>query len=138
MHHPPAAISRGDVLARGASLFVVHEVTSDGGLRLFRAVTPRGMIHRSDVRPEHWSDLADAGLPLQDLVIRCLVVARESASGFTRLGRVSRVLQERCTRAVARDCEARRIEATAPVRSTLDALRCAGSRGRMVGRQNAT
>ncbi len=139
MLHPLAGISRGDVLACGASVFVVHDAGPDGIVQLLRAMTPRDSIHRSDVRPDHWSDMAEAGLPLQDLVIRCVVVTRENPSGFARLGRVSKTLQARLAAAVARELEARRFEDTPSVRSTLLAIGGGvGSRGRQVGRRNAT
>ena len=125
MFNALAALSRGDVVACGASTFVVHQVTEDGGLELVRAMTSTGLRHRADVRPHNWSDIAEAGLPLQDLVIRCVVIIRENPSGFIRLGQVSRSLRERIRGAVARDREARCFEATAPVRSTLDARRAA-------------
>ena len=138
MHHSLAALSRGDVLACGASVFVVHQV-DEQGLVLLRVETHPGVRHRADVVPDHWSDLAASGLPLQDIVIRCAAaVRRNDAFGFARLGRVTEQLRKRTELAVARECRARQFEETGPVRSTLDALRCSTSRGRQVGRQNAT
>lgn len=138
MHHSLAALSRGDVLACGASLFVVHQV--DGtGLVLLRVESGPRTRHRADVIPDHWSDLASSGLPQQDIVIRCAaVIRRDDAFGFARLGCLAPRLRKRVEAAVARECRDRRFEESAPVRSTLDALHCSASRGRQVGRQNAT
>ena len=136
MHKTLVGLSGGDVVACGASLFVVHDVTEAGMtvLRIVRQGEPRS---RADVRPD-WSDLAEAGVPFGDVAVRCMPIARGSAHGFARLGRVSCALRRRCGEALSRERAVRRFEGTPGLRSTLVAFEGAGSRGRRIGRQNAT
>jgi len=123
-------VVRGDVVASGASVYVVQSV--DGGeLTLLRIENQNGAKHRADVTPDHWSDVASNGLPLQDVVVRCVPIRRYGTCNLTKLGCLSEVLQKRIEMALRREALVRHFEDSAPMQSTL--MASTSSRGRRVG-----
>lgn len=123
-------IASGDVVACGTSIYVV-QATADEELTLLRLESQANARHRADVVPDHWSDLAQSGLPMQDVVIRCVPIRRYGAANLTKLGMLPGALQERILAALKREEIVRRFEDSPPVRSNL--LASTASRGRRVG-----
>lgn len=123
-------IVSGDVVACGASVFVVHE-KDDDELTLLRLESQGTVRHRADVVPDHWSDMAQSGLPLQDVVVRCVPIRRFGHANLTRLGVIPEHLKRRIVIALKREQLARRFEDSPSVRSNL--LASTASRGRRVG-----
>ena len=123
-------IVSGDVVACGASVYVVQEMDQDE-LTLLRMESQSDVRHRADVVPEHWSDLALSGLPLQDVVIRCVPIRRYGTANLTKLGALPEVLRKRIVTALKREAMVRRFEDSPSVRSNL--LASTTSRGRRVG-----
>ena len=120
----------GDVVATGASIYVVNCVDGEE-LTMLRIGIKNEVRHRADVVPDHWSDVALSGLPLQDFVIRCVPIRRYSASNLTKLGSVSESLRLRLGTALKREVQARRVEESPPMRSNL--MASTSSTGRRVG-----
>ena len=125
-----AQIVCGDVVSCGASAFVVQDVLDDE-IILLRLENQGAMRHRADVVPEHWSDMALSGLPLQDVVIRCIPVRHRGLANLTRLGALPQSLRLQVLKALQREKLVRRFEDSAPVQSNL--LASTASRGRRVG-----
>lgn len=123
-------IVRGDVVASGASVYFVRAMEGDE-LMLLRIENQAGVRHRADVAPDHWSDVALSGLPLQDIVIRCVPIQRYGICNLTKLGCLSDTLQGRIEIALIREILVRRFEDTAPMHSNL--MASTSSRGRRVG-----
>ena len=113
-------VSSGDVVGGGGSIFIVH-LTKDVGRILLRLESPTGARHRADVSPEHWCELALSGLPLQDIVIRCVPVRSHETCHFTKLGHVSQALRDKITVALKREMLVRRFEDGPSMRSNLTA-----------------
>lgn len=120
----------GDVVSCGASAFIVQDIADDE-LTLLRIEHQRMARHRADVVPEHWADLAESGLPLQDMVIRCVPIRRFGTANLTRLGSVPQHLRGKIVTALRREQTVRLFEDSPPVRSNL--LASTASRGRRVG-----
>ncbi len=125
-----AQIVSGDVVACGASVYVVQEMGQDE-LTLLRMESQRDVRHRADVVPEHWSDLALSGLPLQDIVIRCVPIKRYGTANLTKLGALPEALCKRIVAALKREAMVRRFEDSPSVRSNL--LVSTASCGRRIG-----
>ena len=125
-----AQIVCGDVVSCGASTFVVQDVLGDE-LVLLRLESQGVIRHRADVVPEHWSDMATSGLPLQDVVIRCVPIRRHGPANLTRLGTLPEPLKTRVMQALKREQLVRKFENSAPVQSNLVAS--TASRGRRIG-----
>ena len=125
-----AQIVCGDVVACGASVYVVQEMGEDE-LTLLRMESQCDVRHRADVVPEHWSDLALSGLPLQDVVIRCVPIRRYGTANLTKLGVLPDTLRTRIVAALKREAMVRRFEDSPSVCSNL--LASTASRGRRVG-----
>ena len=129
-----ARLDQGCVVASGSSVFVVWAVAEGEGpgpeITLLRIESQSDVRHRADVVPEHWSDLAQSGLPLQDVVVRCVPIARYGTANLTRLGKLPDALLLRLAAALKREAEARRFEDSPPFRSNL--LASTASRGRRV------
>lgn len=125
-----AQIGCGDVVACGASVFVVQDMDEDE-LTLLRLESQGNVRHRADVVPEHWSDMASSGLPLQDVVIRCVPLRRYGTANLTRLGALPDALKRRIELALKREQVVRQFEDSPSVRSNL--LASTTSRGRRVG-----
>jgi len=123
-------IVRGDVVASGASIYVVHAMENDE-LTVLRIENLGGARHRADVAPDHWSDIALSGLPLQDIVVRCVPLRRYGTCNLTRLGYLSAAFRQRIMIALKREILVRRFEDSPPMRSNLTAS--TSSRGRRVG-----
>ena len=123
-------IVSGDVVACGASVYVVQEMAEDE-MTLLRMESQCDVRHRADVVPEHWSELASSGLPLQDVVIRCVPIRRYGTANLTKLGALPDVLRKRIVAALKREALVRRFEDSPSVRSNL--LASTASRGRRVG-----
>ena len=119
----------GDVVSFGASIFVVHEVLDDEVI-LLRLESQRGARHRADVVPEHWSDMTSSGLPLQDMVIRCVPIRRRGIAHLARLGTLPDCLKMKILQALNRERLIRRFEGSPTVQSNL--LASTTSRGRRV------
>ena len=98
---------------------------------LLRLESQGSVRHRADVVPEHWSDMASSGLPLQDVVIRCVPIRRYGTANLTRLGVVPDNLRRRIAMALRREQLVRRFEDSPSVRSNL--LASTTSCGRRVG-----
>jgi len=120
----------GDVVACGASVFVVQDMAEDE-LTLLRLESQSTVRHRADIIPEHWSDMALSGLPLQDVVIRCVPIRRYGTANLTRLGALPEHLKRRIGTALKREQVIRRFEDSPSVKSNLVASTT--SRGRRVG-----
>jgi hypothetical protein len=120
----------GDVVASGASVYVVQSIEGDE-LTVLRIESQKGVRHRADVTPEHWSDVALSGLPLQDVVVRCVPVRRYGTCNLTKLGCLSEALRARIEVALRREMLVRRFEDSPPMRSNL--MASTSSRGRRVG-----
>lgn len=120
----------GDVVACGASVFVVQEV-ADEDITLLRLESRRDVRHRADVVPDHWSDLTQSGLPLQDVVIRCVPIRRYGTLNMTRLGVLPEHLRSRIIKALQREQLVRRFEDSPSVQSNL--MASTSSRGRRIG-----
>ena len=123
-------ITRGDVVASGASIYFVRAMEGDE-LMLLRIENQRGARHRADVTADHWSDVALSGLPLQDIVVRCVPIRRYGTCNLIRMGCFSDILQGRIETALKREMLVRRFEDSPPMRSNLVAS--TSSRGRRVG-----
>ena len=123
-------IVRGDIVASKASLYAVQAM-ENGELTLLRIENHRVARHRADVAPEHWSDVAFSGLPLQDIVVRCVPIRRYGTCNLTKLGCLSETLLNRIEIALKRETLVRRFEDSVPMQSTL--LASTSSRGRRVG-----
>ena len=123
-------IASGDIVASGASVYVVHAVEGDE-LTMLRIESQTGVRHRADVIPDHWSDIALSGLSLRDIVIRCVPIRRFSTCSLTKLGSLSDTLRHRIAVALKREVQVRRFEDSPPMRSNL--LASTSSRGRRVG-----
>ena len=119
----------GDVVSFGASIFVVQEVLDDEVV-LLRLESQRATRHRADVVPEQWSDMTSSGLPLQDMVIRCVPIRRRGARNLTRLGTLPDCLKTKISQALNRERLTRRFEGSPTVQSNL--LASTTSRGRRV------
>ncbi|WP_428375184.1 hypothetical protein [Lichenicoccus sp.] len=113
-------ITSGDIVAGGGSIFIIH-VLNDNGPVLLRLESATGARHRADVCPLHWSELAYSGLPLQDIVVRCVPVWSCGTCHFTKLGHVSNTLRDRITMALKREMLVRRFEDGPSMRSNLTA-----------------
>ena len=120
----------GDVVASGASVYVVQAMEGDE-LTLLRIESQSGARHRADVTPDHWSDVAFSGLPLQDIVVRCVPVRRYGICNLAKLGCLSDMFRGRVESALKRELLIRRFEESPPMRSNL--LASTSSRGRRVG-----
>lgn len=120
----------GDVVAFGASVFVVHEI-ADEDLILLRLEDRRAVRHRADVVPDHWSDMVQSGLPLQDFVIRCIPIRRYGTVNMMRLGAIPEHLKGRILTALEREKVVRQFEDSPSVQSNL--MASTSSRGRRVG-----
>lgn len=120
----------GDVVACGASVFIVQDMVDDD-LTLLRLANQGDVRHRADIAPEHWTDMALSGLPLQDVVIRCVPIRRFGTANMTRLGTLPEGLKKRIRVALQREQVVRRFEDSPPVRSNL--MASTSSRGRRVG-----
>ena len=123
-------ITCGDVVASGASIYVIQAMEGDE-LTMLRVVSQSGARHRADVTPDHWSDVAFSGLPPQDIVVRCVPVRRYGVCNLTKLGCLSDVLRGRVETALKREMLIRRFEDSQAMRSNL--LASTSSRGRRVG-----
>ena len=123
-------IACGDVVASGASVYVVQAMDGDK-LTMLRIESRGGARHRADVIPDHWSDVAFSGLPLQDVVVRCVPVRRYGTGNLTKLGSLSDVLKVRVASALKRELLVRRFEDSTSMQSNL--LASTSSRGRRVG-----
>ena len=115
-----AQITRGDVVACGASAYIVHNIKNDR-VTLLRLENAKEAKHRADVVPDSWTDLALSGLPLQHVVIRCVPVLLRGAANLTRLGTLSENLWKRVMIAFDRELLTRRFEDSPAVRSNLEA-----------------
>lgn len=124
-----AHIVCGDVVACGASVYVVQEATTDE-MMLLRIESQSDVRHRADIAPEHWSDLESSGLPLQDVVIRCVPIKRYGTANMTRLGALPDTLCRRIQIALKREQLVRRFEDSPSVKSNL--MASTSSRGRRV------
>lgn len=120
----------GDVVAFGASVYVVHEMENDE-LTLLRVESQSDARHRADIMPEHWSDMALSGLPMQDVVIRCVPIKRYGTANLTRLGVMPDAVKARIAIACKREQQVRRFEDGPSVQSNL--MACTSSRGRRIG-----
>lgn len=129
MFTSPTQIVGGDVVSFGASIFVVHEILDDEVI-LLRLESQRAARHRADVVLEHWSDMTSSGLPLQDMVIRCVPIRRRGAANLTRLGVLPECLRTKVLQALNRERQIRRFEGSPTVQSNL--LASTTSRGRRV------
>lgn len=125
-----AEIVRGDVVACGASVYVVQDMVEDE-LTLLRVESQSGARHRADVTPDYLSDMVLSGLPLQDVVIRCVPIRRYGFANLTRLGVLPEMLKSKILVALKREQAVRRFEDGPSVRSNLTA--CTSSRGRRIG-----
>ncbi len=125
-----AQIVCGDVVSFGASIFVVQDIVGDD-VTLLRLESRSSARHRADVVPEHWSDMALSGLPLQDVVIRCVPIRRQGTVNLTRLGALPEALKAKILHALKRERLVRRFENSPAVQSNL--LASTTSRGRRVG-----
>lgn len=123
-------IVSGDVVACGASVYVVQSMV-DTEVTLLKLESQQTARHRADVVPDHWSDLAQSGLPLQDIVIRCVPIRRRGSENLTRLGTLPDGLRHRVQTALKREVIVRRFEDGPPVQSNL--LASTASRGRRIG-----
>ena len=123
-------IVRGDVVASGASVYVVQAIHGDE-LTMLRIENQNGVRHRADVTPDHWSDVALSGLPLQDIVVRCVPIRRYGACNLTKLGCLSETLRQRVESAFKREVQVRRFEDSPRMHSNL--LASTSSRGRRIG-----
>ena len=112
-------ITSGDVVAGGGSVFIVQPLQD--GYTLLRLESPTGARHRADVSPEHWSEVAYCGLPIQDVVVRCVPVRSYGTCQFTKLGHVSGTMSEKIALALRREMLVRRFEDGPPMRSNLTA-----------------
>ena len=119
----------GDVVSFGASIFVVQEVLDDEVI-LLRLENQRAARHRADVVAERWSDMTSSGLPLQDMVIRCVPIRRRGTANLTRLGTLPGCLKMKILQALNRERLIRRFESSPAVQSNL--LASTTSRGRRV------
>ena len=124
-----AQVVGGDVVSFGASIFVVQEVLDDEVI-LLRLESQRAARHRADVVPEHWSDMTSSGLPLQDMVIRCVPIRRRGIANLARLGTLPECLKTKILQALNRERLIRRFEGSPTVQSNL--LASTTSRGRRV------
>ena len=124
-----AEIVCGDVVACGASVYVVHDMIEDE-LTLLRVESQCDARHRADVIPGSMSDMVLSGLPLQDVVIRCVPIRRYGFANLTRLGMLPESLKSRILLALKREQAVRRFEDGPSVRSNLTA--CTSSRGRRI------
>ena len=120
----------GDVVSYGASVFVVQDIVDDD-VTLLRLEGRGAVRHRADVVPEQWTELAESGLPLQDVVIRCVPIRRQGVANLTRLGTLPESLKARILQALRRERLVRRFENSPAVQSNL--LASTTSRGRRVG-----
>jgi hypothetical protein len=120
----------GDVVASGASVYVVQGRVNDE-LTLLRFENSTNARHRADVIPDHWADLALSGLPMQDMVIRCVPIKRYGTVNLTRLGVIPDSLRQRIIVALKKEETVRRFEDSPSVRSNL--LASTASCGRRVG-----
>lgn len=120
----------GDVVSCGASAFIVQELIDDE-LILLRLEHHSNARHRADIVLDHWADLALSGLPLQDVVIRCVPIRRYGTANLTKLGSIPDNLKMKIVTALKREQVVRRFEDSAPVQSNL--LASTASRGRRVG-----
>ncbi len=123
-------IMSGDVVACGTSVYIVQS-TVDDELTLLRLESQTNARHRADVVPDHWSELAASGVPMQDVVVRCVPLKRFGTTNLNRLGRIPESLKGRILDALKREEVTRRFEDSPPVRSNL--LASTASRGRRVG-----
>ncbi len=123
-------ITRGDVVACGASVYFVRVMDGDG-MMLLRIEGQGNVRHRADVVPEHWSDIAVSGLPVQGIVVRCVPIRRYGTCNLSRMGSFSDILQGRIEIALKQEMLVRRFEDSPPMRSNLVAS--TSSRGRRVG-----
>jgi hypothetical protein len=126
-----AEIACGDVVACGPSVFVVQELSNNGEMTLLRIEHQGSVRHRADVTPDHWTDLAASGLPLQDVVVRCVPLKRYGKSNVTKLGTLSDRLRRRIALALKREQLVRKFEDSPSMQSNL--LASTSSRGRRVG-----
>lgn len=110
-------------------MFVVQDRAGDE-LTLLRLENQCSARHRADVVPEHWSDMALSGLPLQDMVIRCVPIRRHGTANLTRLGILPETLKTRIIVALKREQLVRRFEDSPSLQSNL--LASTASRGRRV------
>ena len=124
-----AQIVGGDVVSVGASVFVVQEILDDEVI-LLRLESQRAARHRADIVPEHWSDMSSSGLPLQDMVIRCVPIRRQGIANLARLGALPESLRIKVSHALIRERLTRRFEGSPAVQSNL--LASTTSRGRRV------
>ncbi|WP_419729539.1 hypothetical protein [Lichenicola sp.] len=124
-----AKIVCGDVVACGASVYVVQETVEDE-LTLLRVERQPGTQHRADVAPAQLSDMGLSGLPLQHVVIRCVPIRRFGFANLTRLGVIPDTLRSSIQAALKREQAVRRFENGPSVRSNLTA--CTSSRGRRI------
>nr|WP_321986665.1 hypothetical protein [uncultured Lichenicoccus sp.] len=113
-------LSSGDVVAGGGSVFIVQLLTDNDRI-LLRLENRGAACHRADVVPEHWSELASSGLPVQDIVVRCVPVWSVGTCQLTRLGHVSEMLRDKIMVALKREMLVRRFEDGPPMRSNLTA-----------------
>ncbi len=120
----------GDVVASGASVYVVQSMEGDE-LTVLRIESQSGARHRADLTPDHWSDVAFSGLPLQDIVVRCVPIRRYGICNLTKLGCLSDMFKARVEQALRREMLIRRFEDSPSMRSNL--LASTSSRGRRVG-----
>ena len=123
-------IASGDVVACGASVYIVQD-TDDDEIMLLRLESQCEVRHRADVVPEHWSDMALSGLPLQNIVVRCVPIRRYGTVNLTKLGTVADNLSRRIKTALQREALVRQFEDSPPVRSNL--MASTASCGRRVG-----
>ncbi len=123
-------IVSGDVVACGAAVYVVQSM-ADTEVTLLKLESKQATRHRADVVPEHWSDLAESGLPAQDVVIRCVPIRRRGSANLTKLGALPDTLRNRIHTALKREEVVRRFEDSPPVQSNL--LASTASYGRRVG-----
>ena len=124
-----AQIVCGDIVSFGASIFVVQDIV-DNDVTLLRLENRGTASHRADVVPEHWSNMALSGLPLQDVVIRCVPIRRQGTANLTRLGKLPEALKAKVLNALKRERLVRRFENSPAMQSNL--LASTTSRGRRI------
>ena len=112
-------ITSGDVVAGGGAIFL-GPLLQDGYI-LLRLERYSGARHRADVTPEYWSEMAESGLPVQEVIIRCVPVRGYGTCPFTRLGQVSELMRDKIAVALKREMLVRRFENGPSMRSNLTA-----------------
>ena len=123
-------IALGDVVACGATAYIVHNRVDDD-LTLLRIETPNGARHRADVALEQCPEIIMSGLGTADVIVRCVPLKRYGTANLTRMGVLPSKFRTRGEVALRRETTVRRFEDSPSVKSNLMASTI--SRGRRVG-----